>query len=87
MQNDYLTTTLKKNMREHGYNRLIKKIGKVLGYEDIDCRMEIHGMSTMEYTTLNEVTAQRFELGLISRKAATMRLDSISEEETEIMIK
>lgn len=87
MQNDYLTTSLKKNMREIGINRFIKKIGKVLGYGDIDCRIEIHGMSTMEYSTLNEVIARRFELGLISRKAAIMKLDSISEEEAEEMTK
>lgn len=86
MQNDYLTTSLKKNLREHSLNRLISKIGKYLGIEEIDCKIEIHGMSTMEYSTLNEVIAKRFELGLISRKEAIMKLDTISEEEAEKMI-
>jgi len=41
----------------------------------------------MEQTALNEVITKRFELGLISRKAAIIRLDGISEEEAEKMVK
>ena len=53
MQNDLLTTQLKKEIRTKQLNRLIKKTGKVLGIEDIDCRIEIRGMSTMEQAKFN----------------------------------
>jgi hypothetical protein len=85
MQNDYLTISLKKSMREPALNRLFKKIGKSLGYEDLDCKIEIHGMSITEYTTLDERTIKRFEVGLISRAQAIAILDKIPLDDAEKM--
>lgn len=86
MQNDYLTTSLKKNIREHSLNRLIRKIGKYLGIEEIDCTIEIHGMSTMEYATFTEMMIKRFEAGLISREEAIARLDKLPLDKAEEMV-
>ena len=88
MQNDYLTTAIKKRLREAGFNRLWTKIGKAyLSKPNLDCKIEIHGMSTMEKEAQPEQIMQRFQLGLISRKSALIKLDNISEEEAEKMVK
>ena len=44
-------------------------------------------MSTMEKEAQPEQIMQRFQLGLISRKSALIKLDNISEEEAEKMSK
>jgi len=77
MQNDMLTTAEKIRIETAQYNRLINKIGIASGKPDIDCRIEIHGMSTTESIRLNEETILRFQHGLISRAEAIAKLDRI----------
>src|SRR5687767_12478218 len=87
MQNDFMTTQLKVQLRTKYYNRLIKIIGKVMGYDDIDCKIEIQGMSTLEASKFVDQIVIRQQAGLISRTAAIARLDRISEEEAREMVK
>jgi len=87
MQNDLLTTQLKRGIRTKQINRLIKKTGKVLGIDDIDCRIEIHGMSTMEISKYTDNITLRLQSGSITRAEAISRLDRIPLEEAEEMAK
>lgn len=83
MQNDMLTTQLKVQLRTRYINRLIKIIGKVMGHKDIDCYIEIHGMSTTEQDKLFDQTIIAYQTGIISRAEAIAKVYKISIEEAE----
>lgn len=87
MQNDMLTTAEKVKIETAQYNRLFRKVLIALGKPEGECKIEIHGMSTMEQAAFEEKIIARFQAGLISRKRAISRLDRIPIEEAEEIAK
>jgi hypothetical protein len=82
-----LTTREKVKIEQAQYNRLFKKILIALKKPDGECRIEIHGMSTMEAAVFEERIIARYQAGLISRARAIAKLDRVPIEEAEEIAK
>jgi hypothetical protein len=59
----------------------------MLGRKEIDFRVDIQGMSTIEIGKLTETTILQVQNNLLDRKTAIMKLNSCSEDEAEEIIK